>query len=244
MASSAKKADLKKASPRNSDSGDINNRLEGFLLRHRRIVLGIGAVIIAGGVIFAAAAAIRNRFLEKNTLAVEELQNRFVVLRIDINEPEKAEAVEALVGDLRALGAKSAYAGARAWGLLGDLEAERDNWAEAEAAWKEAARKAPRLSYMVPLFNYQAAVAAEEQEEYLRAIDFYKECLVHGAAFPAAVRAQFALGRLYETLNNQEEALGAYWALLNQWQDEAEWVKLAQDRIISLSYSADERIGP
>jgi hypothetical protein len=53
--------------------------------------------------------------------------------------------------------------------------------------------------------------------------------------FPAAPRAQFSIGRLYETQANLVDALFAYQILVNNWPGDQVWVSLANSRILFLT---------
>jgi len=52
--------------------------------------------------------------------------------------------------------------------------------------------------------------------------------------FPAAPRAQFSVGRLRESLNEDEKAIEAYRAVISSWPNDQVWTNLARSRIIAL----------
>jgi tetratricopeptide (TPR) repeat protein len=111
---------------------------------------------------------------------------------------------------------------------------ERKDWGEAEKAWTNSAKSAGK-SYLAPVSLFNAAVAAEEQGNPARAISLYIESIAHESDFPGAARAQFAVGRLYESQGDNEAALEAYRVIPTKWVSETTWVNLAQSRIIVLS---------
>jgi tetratricopeptide (TPR) repeat protein len=76
-------------------------------------------------------------------------------------------------------------------------------------------------------------VAAEEQGKLDEAIEYFNQSLL-AADFPAAPRARFNIGRLYEAKHDKEAASEAYRSLIENTPVESNWVKLAQSRIISL----------
>jgi tetratricopeptide (TPR) repeat protein len=84
----------------------------------------------------------------------------------------------------------------------------------------------------VSLFN--AAAAAEEQGNLEAAIELYRQTLNYADIFPAAPRAQFAVGRLWEAQQNKEAAIEAYRGLIDKWPAETVWTGLANSRIIAL----------
>jgi tetratricopeptide (TPR) repeat protein len=78
-------------------------------------------------------------------------------------------------------------------------------------------------------------VAAEEQGDIETAIAHYKNALEHSKVFPSAVRAQFSIGRLEESMNRKDAALEAYRSVVNNWPNDPLWPNLAQSRILALS---------
>jgi tetratricopeptide (TPR) repeat protein len=85
----------------------------------------------------------------------------------------------------------------------------------------------------VSFFN--AAVAAEEQDNAEAAIGYYTKVLEYKDVFPEAARAQFTVGRLEESRNNREAALSAYRNVLSIWPGDPVWPNLAQSRVLALS---------
>ncbi|MDR2103658.1 MAG: tetratricopeptide repeat protein [Treponema sp.] len=219
-----------------SENLSINEKLNGFLQKNRRsIIIGLGAlfVLLAG---FIGVLIIRDTLQAKAISAVEDFTRRYEVLLIDLNEPDKAEEVQALSDELALFAKKHrGYAGARSYSLLAGIYAEKKDWAEAEKAWTNAARSAPK-TYLAPVSLFNAAVAAEEQGNAAGAIELYTEILSMTNIFPAAPRAQFSIGRLQEAQKNNEAALEAYRAVINKWPDETVWTNLAQSRILVINH--------
>jgi predicted negative regulator of RcsB-dependent stress response len=212
--------------------GDV---LADLIQRNRRGLLTGAIVIVVLVTGFIAGNALRSSLREKANGAVEDFAQRYEVLVIDLNEPEKAEEVTTLLDELAAFAGKtSGYAGARAYSLAASVYAEQKNWAQAESAWRSSAKKAGN-SYLAPVSLFNAAVAAEEQGNLETALDLYAESAAHSAGFPAAARAQFAIGRLREAQGDTQAALEAYKLIPEKWPGESSWSNLAQSRIILLS---------
>jgi predicted negative regulator of RcsB-dependent stress response len=212
--------------------GDV---LADFIQRNRRglLISMIALVVIVIG--FIAGNALRSSLQEKANSAVEDFTQRYEVLVIDINEPEKAEEVAALLDELAVFAGKtSGYAGARAYSLAASVYAEQKNWAQAESAWRSSAKKAGN-SYLAPVSLFNAAVAAEEQGTLDQAVELYAESAAHVSGFPAAARAQFEIGRLRESQGDSQAALEAYRMIPEKWANESTWINLAQSRIVLLS---------
>jgi tetratricopeptide (TPR) repeat protein len=213
----------------------LNERINEAVQKNRKpilISLGLAFVLLAG---IITTLALTDVFRKKAIAGVEELSRRYEALRFTITEESAAADVETLLGDLASFAKKhSGYAGARSWSIIGGIHGDKKEWAEAEAAWREAAKAAPK-TYLAPLSLFNAAVAAEEQGKSQEAIDLYTQSLAAGpAAFPAASHAQFAIGRLREGLNEKDAAIEAYRSVSAKWPNDLFWIKLAQNRIIAL----------
>jgi tetratricopeptide (TPR) repeat protein len=217
----------------------INVTVVDFIQNNRKILFTVmlGIIVIFGGLI--AAIVIQDTLQTKAIGKVEGFRERYEALRAEINEPSKEEEVRALEDELKTFASGIfSYAGARAYAILGNIYGDKKSWAEAQEAWTNAARKAPK-AYLAPVALYNAAVAAEEQGSVETAVALYTECIGF-LDFPAAHRAQFAIGRLQESLNNYDAAIDAYQGVINNWQSEGNWVNLAQSRIIALNILRSE----
>jgi cytochrome c-type biogenesis protein CcmH/NrfG len=220
------------AEKNNDDS--LDERINGFLRDNRRkifICLGIAAVVLA---VFIGAVAVRDKLRETAISRVEDFTRRYEELRFNITDESNAEKAAALTEDLSAFASKSSgYPGSRAYALLAGIHGDKKEWAEAEQAWRDAAKKAGK-SYLAPVALFNAAAAAEEQGKTAEAIALYTECLALSESFPSSPRAQFAVGRLEEKQGNKENALEAYRTLRTKWPNDTLWRNLAQSRIIGI----------
>ena len=215
----------------------ISDMLADFIQENRkRLIIGIAALIVllGGGVIgMSVRGALERRAISR----VETLNERYEALRFDINESSKAEEVRVLLEELGAFaGGHTGYAGSRASALMGAIHGDQKNWGEAEQAWLAAAKKGAK-TYLAPAALYNAAIASEEGGNADAAIGYLRECLAYRDDFPAAARAQFAIGRLLESLQKTDEAIEAYRELIENWPAETVWTNLANSRILTLSGS-------
>ncbi|MDR1972497.1 MAG: tetratricopeptide repeat protein [Treponema sp.] len=208
----------------------LGDRIDNFIQNKRRGILICAGALVVLLAAFVGAAAIRDKLRENAIREVENFAGRYDELRFTI--ADDTEAAAALLEELSAFAPKaSGYPGARAYALIAGIRGDKKEWAEAEQAWREAAKKAGR-SYLAPVALFNAAAAAEEQGKTAEAIALYGECI--SESFPSSPRAQFAIGRLEEKLGNRENALAAYQALRTNWPADTLWRNLAQSRIISL----------
>jgi tetratricopeptide (TPR) repeat protein len=212
----------------------LDDRINDFIRDKRRTILicfGLALVLL---VALVGGIAIRDTMRERAVSRVEEFTRRYEELRFNMTDEANAEAVAALLEDLSAFAPGTAgYPGSRAYALIAGIRGDKKEWAEAEQAWREAAKKAGK-SYLAPVALFNAAAAAEAQGKIPEAISLYGQCLASPADFPASPRAQFAIGRLEEKQGNRENALEAYRTLRTTWPNDTLWRNLAQSRIISI----------
>ncbi|AEF86640.1 putative TPR domain protein [Treponema primitia ZAS-2] len=212
----------------------FGDALADFIQNNRKAlicILAAAIVIVLGSI---AGFSIRDSLRGKAISQVEDLSQRYDVLVIDINNPSKEADVEALLDELTSFAGKhSGYPGARAYYLIASIYTEKKDWVQAEEAWSKSAKVGKKI-YLAPVALYNAAVAAEEQGNLSRAISLYLESAAFDADFPDAPRAQFAVGRLYETQGDIPAALEAYRVIPEKWEAASTWINLAQSRIIFL----------
>jgi tetratricopeptide (TPR) repeat protein len=210
----------------------VNERVNEFVQRNRKPIFAFTGLVILSVFGFIAVLSITDVIRGKAISTVEGFADRYQTLLPSINEDYSALDVEELISDLESFAQKnSGYAGGRAWTIIGSIHSEKGDWAAAEDAFAVAAKKA-RKTYLAPLAYFNAGVAAEEQEKTEAAIGYYSSCL--STDFPGAVRAQFAIGRLRESLNDTAAAIDAYRAVISGWPYEDVWTGLAHSRIITL----------
>jgi tetratricopeptide (TPR) repeat protein len=216
------------------ESVSINELINNFVRNNRKVIFIFLGILAAGLGGFIAVVSITDVIRGRAIGRLEEFNRRYEALRFDIGEESKAAEVTELTEDLTAFAEKnSGYVGGRAWSIIGGIYADKKEWQEAERAFTSAAKAAAK-TYLAPVAYFNAAAAAEEQGNITGAIDLYTKCVAQSALFPAAVRAQFAVARLWESQGNRESALEAYRAVTSGWPNDAVWTNLAHSRIILL----------
>ena len=216
----------------------FTEKLNEFIQKHRKpLYICFGAIIV----LFIAgitAISLMDVFRERAINAVEDLSSRYDSLSAFVNEEFINNDLAEYIADLEQFARRnSGYAGARAWTILGTIYSERSEWEQAEAAWVAAAGKSAK-SYLAPLAWFNAGVAAEEQGKLVTAIDHYSQSLASPAGFSAAPRAQFTIGRLWESLDEPIAAINAYRAVIFDWPFDQVWTNLAHSRIIILELNS------
>jgi tetratricopeptide (TPR) repeat protein len=213
---------------------NIGDKVNEFIQRNRKVIfttVGLLVFLFIGLIVFLSLQDISRK---KAISEVEELNRRYEDLRFLVGDDYYTADFEALLADLNAFANnKGGFSGSRAWSIIALIHSGREEWPQAENAWLNAARAGTR-TYLGPLSLFNAAVAAEEQGKLHEAIELLERCLAHPFEFPAAARAQFAIGRLYEELNDYPAAIEAYRAVLINWQDIPVWQHLARSKIIAI----------
>jgi len=223
-----------------SDNLSTAEKINMFFQKNRKMLLFafIGAIVVFAG--FIIGITVRDSMSGRALTRADEFNRRWNELRLNAVTDE-AETMEeqaelaVFLTELDGFARKTfGFAAARSYSLLGDIFAEQKNWADSEGAYLKAAKAAGK-SYLAPVSFFNAAVAAEEQENIESAIEHYKRSLDFENSFPAAARAQFSIGRLEESRNNRIAALAAYATVTAKWPDEQLWANMAHSRIIALS---------
>jgi tetratricopeptide (TPR) repeat protein len=227
---------MRKQNEKQGADNDANagEKINEFVQRNRKpIVITVASLLIIL-IAVIVALSLMDMFRNKAIAAVEELSDRYETMLPSITEDYFTEDVNSLLEELTDFAKKhSGYAGGRAWLIIGGIHSAKNEWDQAETAYASAAGKAVK-TYLAPIAWFNAAAAAEEQGKTTEAIGYYNSSLTTPDVFYAAPRAQFSVGRLHETLNEDEKAIEAYRAVISGWPYDRVWTNLARSRIIAL----------
>jgi len=224
--------------PGATDNTAIGDGINEFIQKHRKSLFVSAGVILLVLVLCIAALSVMDMLRARAIGAVEEFGSRYETLRPSITEEASSDDVAQLLAELETFAKKrttmaAGYAGGKAWSLIGSIYSDKKDWAAAEAAWASAA-EAGKKTYLAPPAFFNAGAAAEEQGKTEKAIEYYTNSLASSVDFSGAPRAQFAIGRLRESLHETESALEAYRAVISNWSYDKTWTNLAHSRIIAL----------
>ena len=213
---------------------NVGDKINEFIQRNRKVIFVIASLLIVlfvGSLVFLS---VKDNINKKASVRLEELTLKYEELKNRINEEDSKEEADAFLDELETFAAKTkGFSGSKAWSIIADIHAGRKDWAPAEEAYASSGR-AGEKTYLGPLSYFNAAAAAEEQGKFDRAIELLNLCLALKIEFPAAPRAQFAVGRLNEKLEKFPEALEAYRAVISDWPNQTVWQQLAQSRILAI----------
>jgi tetratricopeptide (TPR) repeat protein len=228
-----------KLDTKSNDELTLDEKISDLIQKNRmRLLFGLGAIvlIIAG---FIIVSVVREKSMSNALSKVDALNRRYDNFRAsvsgeDLNVSQLSELAILMTDIAEFENNNSGFPAARAYSISANISMDQDNWVSAEEKWLKAAEAAPK-SYLAPIAIYNAAVAAEEQENIETAIVYYSRAAGYGDSFPAAARAQFSVGRLEEARSNKDSAIAAYRNLLAKWPNDPVWPNLAQNRLLILS---------
>jgi len=219
-----------------NDNDKINSgdKVNDFIQRNRKgifIVLGTLVALFLGVV---AYFSISDNLNKKATAELDELTARYAEFNFLEDDDYLADEVSVLLEDVKAFAAKSrGFPGSKAWSYAALIYSGRKDWHNARDAWLNSASSGDK-TYMGPIALFNAAAAEEELGNEEEALLLLQKCIAHKFEFPAAPRAQFSIGRLYESKEDYESALEAYRAVLINWPNMPVWQHLARSRITAL----------
>ena len=217
-----------------NEQSNLGDSINEFIQKNRKAIftaVGIVIILFLGAVIFVSVKG----SVEKNaSVVLEELMKKFEDQKANFNNEENNDEIDTFISELETFAVKNGgFLGGKAWSLAADIYAIRKDWEKAEEAYINAGSKG-KNSYLGPLSLLNAAAAAEEQGKLEEALDYLRQSVSQKVEFPAAPRAQFAIGRLNEALERYSDATDAYREILIKWPEMAEWQNLARNRIIAI----------
>jgi len=217
-----------------NEKQSFGEKINNFSHKNRKgIIIFTSAIfILLGGLI--VFLSLQDVFNKKAIAEAEELNVKFQELRYFANDENYTVEIQTLLSDIEAFAKnKSGYAAGKAWSIVAQIYSSRNEWQRAEETWLNAARAGDK-TYLGPISLFNAAAAAEEQGKIERAIELLQKSIDHKFEFPAAPRAQFSIGRLYEQLGDYPAAIESYRTVLINWQNVSVWQYLARSRIIAI----------
>jgi len=218
----------------NNENKNSAEKINDFVRNNRKAIFTVIGVILVLFVGLVAYLSISDSLNKKAIAEADELSGRYNDLSLENDEDFYAEDTENLLADLKKFASKTnGVAGSKAWSIIGHIYSARKDWVNAQEAWLSAA-KTGNKTYLAPIALFNAAAAAEEQGNLEQAIGFLEQCVAHRFEFPAAARAQFSIGRLYETLGNNSAAVDAYRDVMIKWSQMPVWQNLARSRIAAI----------
>jgi len=214
---------------------NTGDKINDFVQRNRKgifITLGALIAILIG---LVAYFSISDNLNKKVISELDELSGRYADIQLFEEEDFRTDEVDTILEDIIKFASKNnrGFPGSKAWSYIALIYSGRKDWSKAEDAWLKSAAAGDN-TYLGPIALFNASAAAEEQGKNDVAIELLQKCIAHKFEFPAAPRAQFSIGRLYEQRGDSQAALEAYRAVLINWPQMPVWQHLARSRITAI----------
>jgi tetratricopeptide (TPR) repeat protein len=206
-----------------------------FLRKYRVIILALFGAALLAIIGVAVGTMIKSARINASSESAQKLDADYQAYASEANETKKAELEKTFLASVDAATKKwpRQFAGMRAYSYKAKIEEAKKDWAAAEKDWQAIVVAFPD-AYIAPVALQGAALAAEEQGAFDRAIADYKKLVDKYSGKTIGIpHAYFALGRLAEQTKDYTGAMTSYQKLVSLWPD-SDWTKLATDRIISL----------
>jgi len=216
----------------NDQTLSFTDRCVQFLTNHRKHI----AITLTGICVVVAVALIASFITTRNaknaSIETEALITEWTDLRTK-NDADMTAKEDELVTKLEVCARSNGhtYAAFRAYTTLGEIAVLRKDWEKALTAYQKAAEVLPK-NYTAGIANFNAAVCADELQQYEKALDLYTLSAA-SEDFPLKPRALFNVGRLEEQLSHPDKAVEAYTKLSELYPDN-DWALLGKSRIIAL----------
>lgn len=216
----------------NEEKQSIASRLNGFLSRHRFILLAIPAALILialayGLFIFAQTNLVKKDFDKLDTILFNlEKASGLTEDELQVLNRNTKEELEAFI-EKKAKGAASSKASM----ALAGLEFDDKNFEKAMNAYVKSALANPK-AYTSSIAYYNAAICAEELGNLLQAIEFYEK-VKEADNFALMPQVLFNMGRVSLDLKDTEAARVYFQILVEKYSSDS-WANLAKSQLLAL----------
>ena len=206
--------------------------MKALIARHGKKLFIILAIIPLFLIGFIILDSVRNANKEEALIRLEVLEEEIAVQSQDNNTISSDEIKERIVSIQNNTNNK--YVIQKSNFILATWLASQQNWEEAEKIFGVIYEESPR-GHLKEVSIYNAAIAAEEQDNNDKAIEYLEQFLSDYSDRGSALMSKtlFTLGRLYEKISNTADALQYYQQVVNEHSG-SEWVNLSRNRIVQL----------
>lgn len=221
--------------PDKEEEKNFVQKISDFISKNRVVFISVVGAILGIIIIAGAYSIVSNSIANNSSRAMEEVRTKIASWNSETDTAKKTDLESGLLDDLDKVAKKwpNSFAAQEALFTKSSLYAFKKDWANAEAASLEAAKKLPK-TYLAPIALESAAVAAEEQGKADVALEYYNKIISqYKADTPNLAHAYFSVARLSEAKSDWKAALDNYGKLLSSFAD-SDWTKLAKDRVIYL----------
>ena len=206
-------------------------KITAFLEKNRKGVVSVFIVVVVFLLAFVVVDTVTNKSKVNNLALLDEVTYVLTKDALNADDAELSAKKSAAMESVKPLLGKGGIVGARANYLAGEIEVLNGNYADALKYYETAAAKAKK-NYLGTILVYNCAYCYEMTGDMDKAIENYKLASAD-ADFLLRAHAQFSVGRIYESMGKNDEAVAAYEELVNRTPN-LEWAKIAKSRILAL----------
>ena len=206
-------------------------KVNGFLEKNRKAVLGTFIAVIAVLIIFLAVEIVLSTTSKKNLGKVETLYYELTTNASSLDEAAVTQKCTEYLEKLADYTTKGGIAGVRANMIAADLAFMKKDYAAAVDFYDAAIAKGKK-SYTAPICSFNKGVCYENLNKTDDAVAAYKYA-AEFADFGMAPHAYFSLGRILESKGDYAGAVEAYKTLNDKFAYD-DWANLAKTRLITL----------
>mgnify|MGYP001134270189 CR=1 FL=1 len=213
----------------------IEQSLNGFITRNKKLLIIILAVVVVGLITLGIVSSVTQKNQREQFNLIDELEATYAeLLYTDSEDASYQGKYDSLVASLTELSAKGKeYPNLKAGYLLGMLSFEESSYQTAMETFLSVYSNADG-SYLGSLALTNAAVAAEELGDSSLALEYYTKVLDEfGFTAAEAPKALFGQARLQEQNGNIDLAKATFQQLADQFPS-SEFAKLATNRLALL----------
>lgn len=216
---------------RKNDSKDTEEKVGGFLLRNRGVIITCALICCLAVVGCCIAFAVIETSNKKNLAKIDNIEYTLTKDSAALSESDLSTRREEALKELTPLLSKGGIVGVRANMLAADVMMQKKNYESARTYWL-AAQKDGKKSYTAPICYFNAAACSEELNDNQNAITYYENA-TKDKDFYLVTEALFNLGRVEETAGDYKKAGEAYKQLIDKYKYDG-WTNLAESRFIQL----------
>ena len=223
------------------DSGEftlaerVENSLNAFLNRNKKIAIIIMVVIAVCLIALAVVSGVSKSTLSKQFDLIAQLEKNYSEIQTMDSEEEGYQVkYDDLLSQLNELSSKNnKYPSIKAEYVLGMISFEKKDYQKAIDSFLAVHAKAEG-NYLGSLSLSNAAASAEEMGNDSLALEYYTQLIDEfGFAAAESPKALFAQGRLQEKSKNLDLAKATFQQLADQFPS-SEYAKLAKNRLALL----------
>ena len=215
---------------KDEDAG-TQQKVENFLLRNRKPLLCIIAVLVVAAVGVSVAFGILDSGRKSGLKAVDAIENTYTKNNDSLSDSELSSRQDEALKALEPYTSKKDVVGVRASMLAAEIYFERRNYSDSLSHWLNAAAASGK-SYTASICYYNAAVCSDELGNADDAASYYEKAS-DDKEFYLASHALFNLGRVKEGSGDYAGAVASYQKAVDSYSGD-EYAKLSQSRIIAL----------